>query len=177
MRNELALVLGFFLAGTVAAKEHFARLDWPEGQMRQLPDSCPIRIEIPVGQLFTKDRGGRYTTDKVRAAGCQSSSIQKLRISSEKGRYDPVQRKVAPGLGYHVVIKSDVYLAAGSDKLITLRYRLLLGDTELGSGTEVLEGDQGELNWGDGTQIQLTKVEIGSQSEPVLQIEMTLAPR
>lgn len=175
MRTWLLLVVSSFLIG--AAEEQFVRLDWPDGQLRQRPDSCPIRMELPVGKVFANEHGGRYTTTKVRAVSCYYASLQSLRITSEKGHYDPTRREVVPGGGYYVVVKTEVFLPGGGDQLITLKYSLLQGAEEMASGTEVLEGDQAELNWGEGVQMQVARAKISGTPEPVLRVEVSFTPR
>lgn len=148
-------------------------VDWPEKAVRSKPESCPLSIHLPLeGRIAAKRE--RYTTEKLQGLRCQGVRIQKLRLTVDEGRWNADLGTLGPGKGRHVTLRSDVFLPKGRDRRVTLSYRLLAESGEIGAGSEVLEADEGELNWGDGVAIELAGPPAG---EVMLEIGLVVEDR
>lgn len=154
---------------TLAAPPGGILADWAENARRSKPDSCPLTILLPLGDKVAAERA-RYTTEKLADLRCQGVRIQKLRLTVNKGYWKESLGSLLPGDGRHVFIRSDVFLPKGRDLWVTLTYRILAGETALATGSEELEADEGELNWGAGVNLYLER----EPNEPVV-LEIGLA--
>lgn len=158
--------------GQVPAETDFVLLDGPEGQLISRPESCPIRLELPLPERLAKDKF-RYRTEKTRSVHCRSTTIEKLRVSGERGGRDPRTQRMRSKREIRLHVRSDVYLPTGLDQDIVVRYWIMGGDRVLAEGLEAFEGDEGELNWGEGAELTfLADDALGTDSTPTLRIEV-----
>jgi hypothetical protein len=154
----------------------FTVLDWPDGQLRERPEQCPVRIELPLPGLFD-GRSFRKTSEKPRVVQCDGSYFDKLRIRAARGKWDPRRRTVETADdGYDVHLLADVYLASGIDRIVSVRYQLLVGGVEVAEGAEEFEADEGAVNWEDGVHLFVPKK--AAQGRPIaLRAELLVGER
>lgn len=167
------MVLSLLLLASLAVQDGAILVDWPEKAVRSKPDRCPIVLHLPLEEQIAAKRN-RYSTERLQGVRCLGVRIQKLRLTVDEGRWNADLGTLGPGKGRHVTLRADVFLPKGRDRLVTLTYKLLAEGGEIGSGSEVLEADEGELNWGDGVAIELAAPPTG---KVVLEIGLAVADR
>ena len=151
------------------ATGEFVRLDWPDGQLRQKPSACPIRVVLPIGRLFP--RGGKLRSEKSRAVECGHARIDVLKVSAQKGYYDSRTKRTVETDEWVVEARAEILLRRGADRTVTITYSLQVDGEELATGTETLQADEGELNWGGGVSFQAPVAEIPAGAGVELAIE------
>ncbi len=127
---------------------------------------CPLRIEIPVGPLFSKKR--RLNTGLSGLLRCKGTYVPSL-----------MMRSTSSGSMTEVTIRSSVVLAAGQDKTITLLFILAQGDAALATARSIHRGgDEGQNNKMPAAKLRFPSARLQSDApEPTLRFEVTTEDR
>jgi hypothetical protein len=130
-----------------AQSQDFVQLDIPSERLRALPSQCPIRVELPLKKLF-QAKEPIYRTGKAAVVNCEGAYISVIKVAN----YPQVR-----GLKPRIHAQVTVFLPAGHDKLVEVKYGLIQGKEILATGAEEIKADEGKSNWEDGADLWYPK--------------------
>ncbi|HEX4955444.1 MAG TPA: hypothetical protein VF017_18795 [Thermoanaerobaculia bacterium] len=150
--------------------DDWIRIEGPEDILRNYPETCPIRFEVPLPGLHKES--GRFKTQKARTIYCQGVSVTLLKLSWKR-----LLPTAAPGptpKGRQLFVDPEIWVPNGRNLDLTLHYVLLQGEREIAIGDLSFYGDEGEANYEEPLALPLAEGAVrAGEPAPVLRVELT----
>jgi hypothetical protein len=117
-------------------------------------ERCPLQQEIPAAFLPTGPRASIIPGEP--RTHCRGMAFKRVEVRRLRGVWSPVEQRVVQGEGAVFQIEARIATPPDSgDQVLRVRAELLQAGQVVGVGEELIEAEEGEVNWGDGIALDL----------------------
>jgi len=140
-------VVPAFAAETTAPPDDsdgYVSLEMPVADIQQLGERCPVRVEMPLPALEPGERP-RIVGVAARYVRCHGVRISHLEVHARRTAYHDVE----------ILVRAQVIAPPGEDSSARLTFTFVSSDGHEYSTDQYLGLDEGEINWGDPSQVSV----------------------